>query len=120
MVTGEPVVKVCERYGIPERTAFDWLEDARSSQFVRSERGESREVARLDLSDLVTILAEEIVITLTDQSRFARDRDWFARQDAHGIATYRGTDLDRLIRLLPAFRRPEPDYRDAIEGEATG
>lgn len=122
MVTGEPVKNVCERYSIPERTAFDWLEDARSSQWVRSEPGLAREVARADLESLVNSLVEEAVITLTDQARFARRVDWLFKQDAAGIASYRGVEFDRLIRLLVAFRRSEPGVgeSDIIEGEPSG
>lgn len=120
MVTGCTVPDVCERYGLPDQTARDWLADALSSGFAR-EPGGARDIARQDLSDLVTILVEEVVITLTDQSRFARNVDWLSRQDASGLAAYRGTDLDRLIRLLPAFRRPEPATIDGtvIDGERT-
>lgn len=122
MVTGEPVLDVCKRYSIPERTAFDWLEDARRSQWVRSEPGQSREVARADLESLVNDLVAEAVVTLTDQARFARRVDWLFKQDASGIASYRGVEFDRLIRLLAAFRRSEPDVGedgDIIDGAAT-
>lgn len=114
MVTGAPVTEVCERYGLPERTAFDWLEDARSSQWVRSEPGQSREVAKVDLLERVNILVEETVETLTVQSRFARRDDWLVKQDAPGLAAYRGIDFDRLIRLLAAFQRS-----DAMEDQRT-
>jgi transposase-like protein len=119
MVTGAPVSEVCERYGLPERTAFDWLEDARRSQFVRSEPGQSREVAKVDLLDRVNALVEETVETLTVQSRFARRDDWLIQQDAPGLAAYRGVDFDRLIRLLAAFQRSDAmEERHATEGDA--
>lgn len=105
MVTGEPVKSVCERYGLPERTAFDWLEDARSSQWVRSAPGDSREVARVELVDLVTQLVAESIRSLVAQSRVAGRDTWIERQDAADLAAYRGVEFDRLIRLLPAFER---------------
>src|SRR3712207_1003284 len=113
MVTGNVPAEVAQRYGIPERTAYEWLEDARQSQFVRGSGARAR--AREDLLNLVTEFVAESITTLTAQSRFAGERGWIAEQSAAGLAQYRGVELDRLIRLLAAFRPVEPE-QPALDG----
>lgn len=105
LVTGNAPTEVAERYSLPERTVYEWLDDARSSQFVRDPG--ARAHAREDLVSLVAHLVAESIASLTAQARFAGTDSWLKEQGASGLADYRGVEFDRLIRLLAAFRPVE-------------
>lgn len=112
MVTGAAVPDVAERYGLPLETARDWLKDARSSPFVRDPG--ARAHARTELIDLVTEFVRESIQSLIAQSRVAGSDTWIERQGADDLAAYRGVELDRLYRILPAFTQPVEPERPAI------
>jgi len=76
-------------------------------------------------------LAHELVCvsleTLTVQARVAGRVAWIEEQSANGLAQYRGVELDRLLRLLPAFNadaeapeRNDPDEPIAIDLDGAG
>lgn len=108
LITGAAPEAVCEEFGVPYRTAKDWLDAAvASSTLVRITGDEMRTRRELDLEQLVGDLVSSSIEALVTQAGLAAERSWFAAQDASGIAQYRGVEFDRLIRLLRAFQREQ-------------
>lgn len=118
LITGAPLGAVCEEFDVPARTAQDWRDAAvASSHLVRVTGDEVRTRRELDLEELVGRLVSSSIESLVAQAGYAAERDWFAAQNASGIAEYRGVEYDRLIRLLRAFQRePAPEQQPAIAG----
>lgn len=115
LVTGNPPSEVAQRYSIPERTVYEWLDDAKKSQFVRTTGVVERRAE--DVLTLVERFVEQSIVTLTAQAVVAARTDWIEKQSAAGLAQYRGVELDRLIRLLAAFRPADdalPSSRDPV------
>lgn len=124
LITGAPLGDVCTEFDVPPRTAQDWRDAAvSSSRLVRVTGDEVRTRRELDLEELVGNLVASSISALVTQAGYAAERSWFASQDASGIAEYRGVEFDRLIRLLRAFQREQPEQpaeRPAIiDGAAT-
>ena len=116
LVTGCPPTEVAERYDLPERTIFQWREQA-TTQYVRATG--AYEARREDVISLVTDLVAESIRALTSQARVAGSDSWVKEQGASGLAEYRGVEFDRIIRLLAAFRPVEqPDANRALETTA--
>jgi transposase-like protein len=111
VAVGEKPADVAKRFGISSGRLADWCK-----QDLPERSGASGARAREDLGDLVSAFVVESLTTLTDQARFARERDWLAKQTASGLSEYRGVELDRLIRLLAAYR--PVDEQPAIDGHA--
>lgn len=121
VAAGEQPAGVARRFGISQGRLTEWCQRdlPEVSGSVRGTPGAYvRERERSNLLDLVEEFVIESITTLSAQARFARRDDWLTKQSAGGLAEYRGVELDRLIRLLAAFR-PADDEPDALSAPAS-
>jgi hypothetical protein len=131
IVTGEPLSDVARRTGISKGRLSEWCAyDIPAVQVVDREtervpkqqteragtpRGVVRDLQRRTIAELAHELVCVSLETLTVQARVAGREAWIEKQSARGLAEYRGVELDRLIRLLPAF---QPDDEPGAEPDA--
>lgn len=130
VATGEPLSTVARRFGLSKGRLSDWcstdIPAARElDRNVPNRSGTPGGVVRDLQRRTIAALAHELVCTsletLTVQARVAGREPWIEKQSARGLAEYRGVELDRLIRLLPAFQpddEPAADERAIIDGAA--
>lgn len=130
VATGEPLTDVAKRFGLDKGRLSHWCSsdipaaqaldrnESQLSQPVATPGGVVRALQRRTIAELAHELVCVSLETLTVQARVAGREDWVEKQSARGLAEYRGVELDRLIRLLPAFQPDdEPGERDeSIDG----
>jgi transposase-like protein len=119
---GDQPAAVARRFGISQGRLTEWCQ--RDLPELSGSPGGTpgayvRERERTELLDLVEEFVSESLTTLSAQARLARDPAWFKKQSALGIAEYRGVELDRLIRILPAFRPADDEPGEPTVIEAT-
>jgi transposase-like protein len=121
VATGGILSEVARRYGISKGRLSDWCaSDIQSAadldRAVPERSGTAGGVVRGLQRRTIAGLAHELVCTsletLTVQARVAGAVPWIEKQSARGLAEYRGVELDRLLRLLPAFSPDEETERD--------
>ena len=99
LMAGESVAVVSATFGVPLSTVKNWRADARRVQSVGPEK-------RAELGELVACYLQEVLETLSAQTRFARDETWLRSQNAHDLAILHGVLVDKAVRILAAL---EPD-----------
>jgi hypothetical protein len=126
VATGGVLSEVARQFGISKGRLSDWCtSDIPAAQDldrnVPNRSGTSGGVVRDLQRRTIAGLAHELVCvsleTLTVQARVAGREPWIEKQSANGLAQYRGVELDRLIRLLPAFSPDEEPERETIDGD---
>lgn len=130
--TGEALSDVARRFGLDKGRLSHWCKsdipaleavernDPQQAQLTATPGGVVRALQRRTLAELAHELVCVSLETLTVQARVAGREPWIEKQSARGLAEYRGVELDRLIRLLPAF---QPDDEsgptgDIVDGDA--
>jgi hypothetical protein len=115
VAAGEQPSAVAKRFGISQGRLTEWCQrdlPELSGSVGGTPGAYVRERERANLLDLVEDFVSESLTTLSAQARFARRDDWLKKQSAVGLAEYRGVELDRLIRLLAAFRPADDEPTD--------
>lgn len=99
LLCGQSITEVARTYRLPEGTVRTW------SAAMQGERLPIEPQKKGELGELLADYVREILTTLSEQARHARDRDWLRQQSADSLAVLHGVMADKTIRLLEAFGR---------------
>lgn len=97
LLAGQSVTDVAKEYEIPTNTVKDWKRQVRSENIL--DGPEKRDA----LGELLIEYVRENLITLTAQSRHARNTAWLERQPASELAVLHGVIADKTVRILAAL-----------------
>lgn len=101
MIAGSPYIEVTKTTGVPKTTLQHWFAEIGPEQYTKAREGQK------SLVDLIEELARENFTTLIEQSKLARNAEWFNRQNAADIAVLQGVMTDKTVRVVQQLQQLE-------------
>jgi transposase-like protein len=111
LLTGQSISEVAAEYEIPEGTVKRWSAERNEVQLVDPEK-------KAQIGDLIAVLLERNLRTLTAQATLFADETWLRKQDASGVAVLYGVLMDKTVRILDAAERASQSHSDSLADAA--
>lgn len=111
LLVGQSVSSVAKEYKIPKGTVSAWLK--REQEKINAVRQDAAKQlsggqAQTEFGDKLAKYMMASVDSLTSQVEVMGEKEYLRKQDMHQVAVGHGVQMDKLIRLLEASNRAEP------------